>query len=656
MKLKSIFFCSALLLMGTSCSDFLDKEPISDNVDEGFFTAETHLEPYCNIMYGLFPDHGGNTGSFGYFTTDTNSDDMSGINQNDNFLPQRIQVAASGSYASFADIRTCNLFLTRTEENLANGTLDNTQNVQHYIGEMYFFRATIYFNMMKAYGDLPIVTEVLTDGDYAANVEANRRKPRNEVARFILADLDRAIERLYTKDNAFTAHRLNRECALLFKSRVALYEATWEKYHSGTARVPGGPGWPGDATSFTANLQDEINFFLDEAIAAAKEVGDASSLVQGYENLYNQNDLSGARNEVLLWRMYSEDAKVQNQVVGATHGYGSIEVVEGEGDNKTTKTYIFVHGDGTGFTRSLVDSYLMSNGLPIYAAGSNYQGDKSLVSTMADRDLRLVTSVGKPGDKIMTDNGKDIMFQLPGLTAAAGGIRVTSTGYIPRKGWVDNDVVYNNAYPLALPIFRAAEAYLNYIEAYYLRHGNLDDTCDKYWKALRRRAGVDTDYKKTIAATDLTKEIDLARYSGTQLVDATLYNIRRERRSEFIAEGMRRADLYRWRALDMMQNYWVEGMNYWDEFHTEFEDACAACKQTYTAPNDASVSKYLRPQAKNDYVIENNGYCFEEANYLSPISYDVFRMSTPEEGGDVSTSVVYQNPGWPVEAGAYALQ
>ena len=183
MKLKHILFCSALLLTGTSCSDFLDKEPISDNVDEGFFTAETHLEPYCNIMYGLFPDHGSGTGSFGYFTTDTNSDDMSGVNQNDNFLPQRIQVAASGSYASFADIRTANLFLTRTEENLANGTLSNTNNVRHYIGEMYFFRATIYFNMMKAYGDMPIVTEVLTDGDYAANVEANRRRPRNEVAR-----------------------------------------------------------------------------------------------------------------------------------------------------------------------------------------------------------------------------------------------------------------------------------------------------------------------------------------------------------------------------------------------------------------------------------------------------------------------------------------
>lgn len=648
MKLKYIFLFSATLLMGTACSDFLDKEPISDNVDGNFFTAENQLEPYCNNMYGLFPDHGTGTGTFGYFTTDNNSDDMTTVNAVDNFLPQRIQVGSSGSYGSFSTIRNCNLFLQRTQENIDKGTLSYDDNIKHYIGEMYFFRAYVYFSLLKTYGDFPIVTEVLTDGDYAANVEANKRKPRNEVARFILEDLDKAIERLYPKSNGFTAHRLNRECALLFKSRVALYEATWEKYHAGTARVPGGPGWPGDAASFNTDMTAEINFFLEQTIESAKLVGDASVLMADYAGLYNKTDLSGQRDEVLLWRMYSEEAKVQNQVVGATHGYGSIDTDEG--------TFIFVHGDGTGFTRSLVDSYLMADGLPIYAS-ENYQGDKSLVDVMTNRDLRLVTSVGKPGDKIMTFNGKDIMYQYPGLTAAAGGIRVTSTGYIPRKGWVDNDVIYNNAYPLALPIFRAAEAYLNYIEAYYLRYNTLDDlTLDKYWKALRARAGVDTDYKKTIAATDLTKEIDLARYSGTNLIDATLYNIRRERRSEFIADGMRKDDLYRWRALDMMQNYWVEGMNYWDEFHTDFEKACEACKQTYMAPNDASVSKYLRPQGKNELVNKHNGYCFETANYLSPLSYDVFRMSTPEEGGDVSTSVVYQNPGWPIEPGGFAIQ
>lgn len=91
-------------------------------------------------------------------------------------------------------------------------------------------------------------------------------------------------------------------------------------------------------------------------------------------------------------------------------------------------------------------------------------------------------------------------------------------------------MTYNSAYPLALPIFRAAEAYLNYIEAYYLRYNTLEDaTLKKYWTELRNRAGVNADFKKTIEATDLNQEIDLARYSGKELVDKTLYNIRRER-------------------------------------------------------------------------------------------------------------------------------
>ena len=62
---------------------------------------------------------------------------------------------------------------------------------------MYFFRAYIYFEYLRKFGDFPIITEELTADDYAANVEANKRKPRNEVARFILSDLDEAISRLF---------------------------------------------------------------------------------------------------------------------------------------------------------------------------------------------------------------------------------------------------------------------------------------------------------------------------------------------------------------------------------------------------------------------------------------------------------------------------
>ena len=59
----------------------------------------------------------------------------------------------------------------------------------------------------------------------------------------------------------------------MLHARVALYEATWEKYHRGTAFVPGGSGWPGkDAQGYDADV--EINYFLDEAIAASKFVAD----------------------------------------------------------------------------------------------------------------------------------------------------------------------------------------------------------------------------------------------------------------------------------------------------------------------------------------------------------------------------------------------
>ena len=90
------------------------------------------------------------------------------------------------------------------------------------------------------------------------------------------------------------------------------------------------------------------------------------------------------------------------------------------------------------------------------------------------------------------------------------------------------------------------------MEACYEKTGSLDAKAQKYWKALRTRAGVDDDYAKTIAATDLSKENDLAVYSGSKMVDVTLYNIRRERRCEFIGEGMRWDDLKRWRSWDQL--------------------------------------------------------------------------------------------------------
>lgn len=54
-------------------------------------------------------------------------------------------------------------------------------------------------------------------------------------------------------------------------------------------------------------------------------------------------------------------------------------------------------------------------------------------------------------------------------------------------------------------------------------NGNVTGKAAEYWRAVRIRAGVDPDFTKTIAATDLSKENDLAKYKGeNEMIDVTL--------------------------------------------------------------------------------------------------------------------------------------
>lgn len=49
-------------------------------------------------------------------------------------------------------------------------------DIEHYIGEMHFMRAWIYFSYLRKFGDYPIITEVLPD-DKAVLMEKSVRQP-----------------------------------------------------------------------------------------------------------------------------------------------------------------------------------------------------------------------------------------------------------------------------------------------------------------------------------------------------------------------------------------------------------------------------------------------------------------------------------------------
>ncbi len=67
-------------------------------------------------------------------------------------------------------------------------------------------------------------------------------------------------------------------------------------------------------------------------------------------------------------------------------------------------------GGNSGFTRQYVETFLMKNGLPIYASGSGYKGDRAIDAVREGRDERLQMFMMKPGE-VLTEG--EVEFWIP---------------------------------------------------------------------------------------------------------------------------------------------------------------------------------------------------------------------------------------------------
>lgn len=660
----------------TSCNDLLDMKPISQITPGAYYQNADQLAAYLNNYYDSYlemPYSGSMSHSWGQWNEGKAKSDWDtdiycwGGGSTQRFADDHWEVSSGKVLQGYyGGVRVYNYFINTVLKQIENGTLPNSEDVKNYLGEAYFFRALVYFRIMALYGDIPVITEVLPDEDNVI-VENSKRTPRNEVARFILSDLDKAIEMCYTRSK-FNGQRVNREAAQLIKSRIALFEGTFEKYHRGSGRVPGDANWPGAKMSYnqgkTFNQEAEVKFFLTEAMNAAKEVADNADLAENnhkidpvygdkddwnpYFNLFSQPSLANV-NEALMWKQYNKD-------LGFYHLTG----------------HSMVTGQNTGFTRSFIQTFLMKNGMPIYADNSGYHGDVTLDNVKADRDERLqlfmwgestptycdpeMTGVeaGKPLPVYMEEDETDAAH----ITNTDASTRCI-TGYQQRKYYTydaEQTRYSEQSTTNACPIMRSAEALLNYMEADYELNGRLDSKSQEYWRTLRTRAGVDTDFQKTIDATDLSKEMDFGRYSGTQLVDKILYNIRRERVTELFSEGLRFADLIRWRGFDnMLTTKWVpEGCNFWDNMYKHYDPEIKCNGENDAVVSSKSLGKYLRPYSKSMQPANElkDGYKWHEAYYLYPIGITDIRTASPDRS--LENSNLYQNPYWPVSAGGHA--
>lgn len=651
MKNRILLYALSAGMMLSSCNAFLDLEPESALSPEQYLTTEENLGAYATDLYNMFPEHERST--WGYWRSDANTDDMASAQPGDAFAPGYWRVEQTGGSYAFERIYRCNYFLNFVLPLYEAGEITGVEaNIRHYIGEAYFFRAWAYFEKLKALGDFPIVEEPIAD-DLVQLTAASKRMPRNEVARFILADLDRAIEYMSETPPVGGSNRLDDDCARLMKSRVALYEGTWEKYFKGTAFVPNGPQWPGASKDYnqgyefpSGDIDSEIDYFLKIAMEESKIIADKYPLTENtgvfqksadeaanpYFNMFGAIDMSQYP-EIMLWRDYGASAGLTNSVV----------------------EFAAAANSGCGITKSMVEAFVMSNGLPIYDAESGYPGDADLLKVSENRDSRAQIFIKKPGDTNLHSAGGPESYVTepwPNVVHSTASMKYT-TGYAIRKGLnFDGAQSFRNESEVGLIVFRAVEAYLNYMEACYERTGSLDGDARNYWAKIRNRAHV-ADFQTTIDHTVMEKEKDdWGAWSAGQLVDATLYNIRRERRCELMAEGYRGADIRRWRSLDQLIDtpYHVYGVNLWEKLasNADFLKANPGGLKEGENVSPRSFGNYLAPY----HIMQNNrvynGYGWRMAHYLDPIAVQHFLITGD---GDVNASPLYQNPGWPVQAG-----
>lgn len=682
---------AALTLCLGACDDYLDIEPPSQVSPEAYFVTADQLAAYTINYYtssgvsgmrwnNAFPHHGLGGSSYETFLDgDKGTDNEDGTDNRFYNGNSYYTVGSNGGSWSFGRINDLNYFLETVLPKYEAGEIKGSESdVRHYIGEGYMLRAIEYFGKLCSLGDFPIVTNTLPL-DKEALIEASKRSPRNMVARFILSDLDKAIE-LVSETGGSTGgrNRITRDVVRLFKARVALYEATFEKYFAGTPFVPDkNAGWPGKDMDYNENFvynnEAEVDFFLGEALKESKIVADnhpnlanntkkmngataTGFAANPYYDMFTTLDPSNI-DEALMYRSY---------ILDISGGHCMNQYIKG----------------GRGFTHEFQNAFLMDNGLPIYAPNSGYAGDDFVADTKQGRDWRWRLFTKAPGEYVYSDNSdvrigigkkskRDKELRAPALSSDGADFS-TSTGYHKSKGFSTTATWARGGQDLsAAIIFRAAEAYLIYMEASWERNGDgLDQDAWKYWSKLRERAGLPGDANVTINATDLDKEEyythDFGLYSGgKRITSKVLYNIRRERRCELMGEGMRWDDLIRWRALDQLKEkpYFKHGckvhgpMIEWFRYDSKTKelkdlrfDQADENKNNVSSPSDIEGGfngdpKYfslLRVSKNSDWY--KSGFSWRMAHYLAPIAEDHFLQASYTS--DINNSTIYQNPYW----------
>lgn len=589
---KNIIY-SLILVLSTllfSCNDsFLERAPIDELTDENFWESEQHVKSAANACYWAL---------IGKDLPINISEGMS-----DNALWYTLtgwRQIGSGLYGSdfsmlntrfkdsYRQLRRCNYFL----KNYQRAVSVKPEILAKYAAEVRFLRAFTYYYLTCFWGDVPLVTEPVNMGDEAVTAP---RTSREQIVDFMLKELSEAAEDLPVYIDPATTNfgRISGAAAKAMEARVALQNKRWEVARDACkALMPGGKYAYHQLYSTGRPKQDYFDLFTFEGRASRKAANKEAIL----SYVFNFDAASPTRHNL------SRELQVPDQIIRFNP------------------------------TKSLIDSYLCIDGLPIeksplYKGNGKYTPAYSAYdSVFVNRDPRLKQSIVYPGynkwyGKLdgrgtanpAEDASKTNIFRSPKFNNDGKGA-VTYTGYyilkycepskVPLYNQDDNDIIF----------IRYGEVLLNYAEAMYNLGTLTQSVIDETINLLRDRVGM-----KRMVLTELTA-------NGLDLKT----ELQRERRVELFMEGQRWFDLIRWE-----QGYEL-GVDKAQSAANQEKGIIKGIRKDYAY--DQSVFSASTKFDSNGYLIFDDSRVFSSPkNYL---------FSLPYRQMELNPNLKPNNPGW----------
>lgn len=609
-KIFQFLAYTAIALSITSCEEFLDRPSLTTMNDGNYWTSENNLRLFANGFYSMY--FTGYNSAWGVDYTPLRgyyfSDDFAWAGKQASFETQAPESRAVNSEAdgywlttyagpswNFAWVRKSNLFLERIEA--MKDSYLNAAQYQHWSAVARFFRGFEYCRLVSVFGNVPYYDKVVKDTDLEGMYRD--RDDRTTVMDKVYDDFTYVLDNMKVAD--ISSQYLNRIIAASFISRLMLFEGTFQKYQ--------------------LNNNAKAQQYLDLAVRAADIVKQTGkyTFTSDFRSLFGSEDLS-ANKEVILYRVY-------DAAIGVTHHIASY--------SNTTES------QPSGPNLSLIKSFVCYDGKPYKLSSVANASNLDIKNLVATRDPRF--------EATFWDAPKKESATL--LYACKFIDRVGPTYY----GKTYPAIYGSNTNTNDAPVIRYAEVLLNWIEA-KAELATLGGTAvtqadiDASINAIRNRpldaTAISKGVKKTAALTLASLPDDPDRDPD---VPALLWEIRRERRMEFVFEYSRLLDLKRWKKIgkmDVASNPDIM-LGPWVNFQTEFAEWLIPAKVnklkvkkadgtvvTYTGSNAADMVGYYIPENASARDV------FTDRVYLAPVGNT--QINQYKEKGFTLT----QTPGW----------